>query len=98
MEHLQAVLSGKKSCLGKDKIPNKRFDKIPHWEEFSAKTLLTSRFLTSGDCIKYLPFSDYKKLDRQFCWHIFAGLHPEEAEEYYQFIYDDKVKSRLPKA
>jgi hypothetical protein len=83
--------------LRKNKSVADRWRKLPHWEEFSTASLLKSGFMTDQELQDYLPSLDPKKLERTFLWYVFGGLHQSDAEEYYQFIYDEKMRARLPK-
>jgi hypothetical protein len=49
-----------------------------------------------GTIETYFPTTDFKKINRKYCWGIFGALDKDLALKYYQDVYDRKMLSRLP--
>jgi hypothetical protein len=58
---------------------------------------MTCGIFSEAEKAKYLPTTDWKRVDRRFLWGVFGTLKKDVAMKFYQDVYDAKMVSRLPK-
>lgn len=55
-------------------------------------------FLSEQVKLDYLPSKDLspKRINRTWIWGLYGAVNKEQALQYYQEIYDIKMRSRIP--
>ena len=95
LDHIQAILQGKKKVLHQKDVPAKI---VPMWPELSVKRCYQDAMEALPDLKDYLPDPHGKEQrlpERDFFWKVMYSLHPETVENFIAQCEDQRRPKKV---